>query len=88
MASMGKSLDEVYYECALIKKRMATLGVTVKPCNMPGLGLMFEIEEGFMEVGIGIHGEAGASKMRVSYDSEIIFLVEYRILWSYSENMF
>lgn len=62
---MGKNLEEIYYECALIKKKIATLGITVKPCNLPGVGILFKIEEGFMEVGVGIHGEAGASKMKV-----------------------
>jgi dihydroxyacetone kinase len=65
MAMSGKSLDDIYNECVLIKKNNATFGVTIKPCNMPGSGPMFEVEEGFMEVGIGIHGEAGAFKSKV-----------------------
>lgn len=62
---MSKSLDEIYEECALVKEKVATLGVTIKPCNMPGLGPMFELEDGFMSVGVGIHGEAGVSKTKV-----------------------
>ncbi|XP_054270997.1 triokinase/FMN cyclase-like isoform X2 [Macrosteles quadrilineatus] len=66
MAALGRSLDEIYDECSLIKRHNATFGVTIKPCNMPGSGPMFRIEEGYMELGIGIHGEAGASKCKIA----------------------
>lgn len=66
LALKSMSLEEIYNECTLVGKCIATLGVTIKACNMPGVGPMFHIEEGFMEVGVGVHGEAGASKQQVN----------------------
>lgn len=66
LALMSQNLEEIHNQCILIGKCIATLGVTMKSCNMPGLGPLFHIQEGFIEVGVGVHGEAGASKTKVN----------------------
>uniref|UniRef100_A0A1B6MSX1 DhaK domain-containing protein n=1 Tax=Graphocephala atropunctata TaxID=36148 RepID=A0A1B6MSX1_9HEMI len=77
MSLMGKTLKDISSECALVKKHIVTLGVTVRACNMPGLGLMFHIEDGSMEVGVGIHGEAGASRRQMLSAEKIVeFILE------------
>ncbi|KAG8271310.1 triokinase/FMN cyclase-like isoform X2 [Homalodisca vitripennis] len=75
MSLMGKTLEDISSECTEVKKHIVTLGVTVKACNMPGLGLMFQIEDGLMEVGVGIHGEAGASKHQMLSADKIVELI-------------
>ncbi|MDX2007040.1 MAG: dihydroxyacetone kinase subunit DhaK [Meiothermus sp.] len=62
-ADQGGSLDEVE---AVAKKTLAntrTMGVALGPCILPAVGKPgFEIGEGEMELGMGIHGEPGVKR--------------------------
>jgi dihydroxyacetone kinase-like protein len=43
-----------------------SLGVSLSPCTLPETGMAtFEIEEGKMEFGMGLHGEAGIKKVEI-----------------------
>lgn len=63
LAERGASLDEV---AAVAKKAGAatrTMGVALSPCIIPAIGKPgFEIPEGEMEIGMGIHGEPGIER--------------------------
>lgn len=59
-AAAGKSLDEVERLGNLANLRTRTLGVAFSGCTMPGAATpLFEVAEGQMGVGLGIHGEPG-----------------------------
>jgi dihydroxyacetone kinase len=59
-ADAGHSLEEVESTTKEALGRIRTLGVAITPCHVPGTGgPSFSLEENEMEIGMGIHGEAG-----------------------------
>ena len=44
------------------------MGVSLSPCSVPGSKPSFHLEEDEMELGLGIHGEAGAERTKVRVD--------------------
>ena len=59
-ADAGKSLDEVVRIATEAKDRVRSLGVAFSGCTLPGANKpLFEVADGKMEVGMGIHGEPG-----------------------------
>lgn len=51
----------------------ASMGVALTSCTVPALGKpTFEIGDGEMEVGVGIHGEKGRERMPLASASEIV----------------
>jgi dihydroxyacetone kinase-like protein len=62
-ADEGASLDDVHAAAAHANARTRTLGVGLGPCTVPAAGRpTFELPEGTMDVGMGIHGEAGLAR--------------------------
>jgi dihydroxyacetone kinase-like protein len=60
MAAQGGSLDEVVRVTEKALARIGTMGVALTPCTVPMAGKpTFSIDEGDMEIGMGIHGEPG-----------------------------
>ena len=59
-AAEGASLAEVKAAAALAAANVRTMGVALSPCIVPQAGRpTFELPEGQMEIGMGIHGEPG-----------------------------
>ncbi|RBW68264.1 dihydroxyacetone kinase subunit DhaK [Bacillus taeanensis] len=59
-AETGASLEEVKRIAEKANKSIRTMGVALSPCTLPAVGRpTFHIEEGKMEIGMGIHGEPG-----------------------------
>ncbi|MWV59723.1 dihydroxyacetone kinase family protein [Rathayibacter sp. VKM Ac-2754] len=59
-AEEGASLDEVERIAALANERTRSFGVAFSGCSLPGAAEpLFEVPEGRMAVGMGIHGEPG-----------------------------
>ncbi len=59
-ADAGKSLDEVFRITTEANERVCSLGVAFSGCTLPGANKpLFEVMNGKMEVGMGIHGEPG-----------------------------
>jgi len=57
------SLDEVVRLTTKAASRLRTFGVALSPMTLPSVGRpTFELPEGQMELGMGIHGEAGISR--------------------------
>jgi dihydroxyacetone kinase-like protein len=62
-ADEGASLPDVHAAAALANERTRTAGVALGPCTVPAAGRpTFELPEGMMDVGLGLHGEAGISR--------------------------
>lgn len=59
-ADAGKPLDEVVRITMEARDRVRSLGVAFSGCTLPGANKpLFEVANGKMEVGMGIHGEPG-----------------------------
>jgi phosphoenolpyruvate---glycerone phosphotransferase subunit DhaK len=62
-AERGDSLEEVARLAALASENARTVGVGLSPTILPAAGLpTFELPDGEMEIGIGIHGERGSER--------------------------
>ncbi|NXA94343.1 TKFC cyclase, partial [Melanocharis versteri] len=65
LAEAGASLDEIEKKVMAAAKAMGTLGLSLSPCSIPGSKPSFQLAEDEMELGLGIHGEAGVRRMKV-----------------------
>ena len=62
-AASGADLETVRDVAAQTLRRTGSLGVAVSPCVLPAVGHPnFELPEGEMEIGMGIHGEPGVGR--------------------------
>jgi len=67
------SLDEVKEIAEKVCANVRTMGVGLSPCIIPEIGKpTFEMDEGQMEIGIGIHGEPGIGKGELKTADEIV----------------
>lgn len=65
LAEEGKSLEEILTFVEQASKRMGTIGLSLSPCSVPGSGPSFTLADDEMELGLGIHGEAGVKRMKI-----------------------
>uniref|UniRef100_A0A8C3QFI7 Triokinase/FMN cyclase n=1 Tax=Cyanoderma ruficeps TaxID=181631 RepID=A0A8C3QFI7_9PASS len=65
LAEAGASLDEIEKKVTAATKVMGTLGLSLSPCSIPGSKPSFQLAADEMELGLGIHGEAGVHRMKV-----------------------
>ena len=71
-AAEGKSLDEVYAVAEKVNNNVRTMGVALTSCIPPAKGEpIFEIGDDEMEVGVGIHGEPGRERAKITSADEI-----------------
>ncbi len=77
-AEQGRSLDEVTAVAARANDRTRSFGVAFSGCSLPGAEEpLFEVPEGRMAIGMGIHGERGIDETDVpSADGLAALLVE------------
>ena len=77
-AEQGKNLAEVAKFASLANDRTRTIGVAFSGCTLPGASApLFSVEDGLMEVGMGIHGEPGLYSLpRPNADELAKILVE------------
>jgi len=67
------SLDEVKRVADKVCAGVRTMGVALSPCIIPEVGKpTFEIGEGGMEIGMGIHGEPGIRKGKLTRADEVV----------------
>lgn len=72
-AETGASLDEVKRVTQFALENVRTMGVGLSPCIIPASGKpTFEIGDGEVEVGIGIHGEPGMQKQPLGTAKEMV----------------
>ncbi|XP_076773339.1 triokinase/FMN cyclase isoform X3 [Arvicanthis niloticus] len=66
LAEEGMELKEITKRVSMIAKTMGTLGVSLSSCSVPGATRTFELAADEMELGLGIHGEAGVQRIKKS----------------------
>jgi dihydroxyacetone kinase-like protein len=75
------NLDEVKRVADKVCANVRTMGVALSSCTIPEVGKpTFQIEEGMMEMGMGIHGEPGISREPLKTADEIVDEIMDRIL--------
>ncbi|XP_074951227.1 triokinase/FMN cyclase isoform X2 [Phalacrocorax aristotelis] len=65
LAEAGASLNEIVEKVSAAAKSMGTLGLSLSPCSVPGSKPTFQLADDEMELGLGIHGEAGVRRMKM-----------------------
>lgn len=71
-AAAGKSLEEVAEIANCVADRIGTLGVALNPVTLPGAThLNTRLDGGKIEIGLGIHGEAGIRQTTMMPANEI-----------------
>jgi dihydroxyacetone kinase-like protein len=71
-AEAGKSLAEVADLCRKVNGQARSMGMALTSCTVPAAGKpTFELGEGEMEIGIGIHGEPGRERRALGSAAEI-----------------
>jgi len=72
-ADEGRSLAEVTAVAEKVVRRTRTIGFALSGCEVPGAGKSsFEVAEGEIEMGMGIHGEPGLWRARVKPADELV----------------
>ncbi|XP_077864030.1 triokinase/FMN cyclase-like [Saccoglossus kowalevskii] len=66
LAEEGKSLEEIVKITLEATQNMGTIGVGLSPCCVPGSGSTFTLGDDEMELGLGIHGEVGVTRMKLT----------------------
>jgi len=67
------SLDEVERIAKKAADNVGTMGIALSPCIIPEVGKPgFEIGDGMMAVGMGIHGEPGIRESKLATSDEIV----------------
>jgi dihydroxyacetone kinase-like protein len=71
-AQEGRSLKEVADVCRKVKAWGRSMGMALTSCTVPHVGKpTFDLPEDEMEIGIGIHGEPGRTRMKIKSADEI-----------------
>jgi len=71
-AEEGASLEEVYQTTQSALEGVRSLGVAISPCTVPGASKpSFSLGEDEMEIGMGIHGEAGIKREKRKTADEV-----------------
>ena len=72
-AELGGDIDEVVAAAKKCNANCATMGVAMGAADHPNTGtVMFEMEEGDMEIGMGIHGEPGVKREKARPMDEVV----------------
>ncbi|WP_439693264.1 dihydroxyacetone kinase family protein [Curtobacterium sp. SP.BCo] len=80
-AEQGRSLDEVTAVAERANDRTRSFGVAFSGCSLPGADEpLFEVPEGRMAIGMGIHGERGIDETDVPTADGLASLLVGRLL--------
>lgn len=72
-AEAGKSLEEVKEIAEKVIENTRTMGMSLNPCIVPAAGkASFDLAEDEMEMGLGIHGEPGTHREKISDANTIV----------------
>lgn len=80
-AEQGRSLAEVAAVCRRVNAQGRSMGMALTSCTVPQAGHpTFDLPEDQMEIGIGIHGEPGRTRMALRTAAEVAELLAAPIL--------
>ncbi|HEX8939893.1 MAG TPA: dihydroxyacetone kinase subunit DhaK [Candidatus Limnocylindrales bacterium] len=80
-AEAGADLKTVAGLCRKVQDNVRSMGMALTSCTVPAAGKpTFELGEDEMEIGIGIHGEPGRTRMKLATADEITEMLATPIL--------
>jgi len=80
-AEQKRSLKEVADVCRNVKELGRSMGMALTSCTVPHVGKpTFDLPEDEMEIGVGIHGEPGRTRMALQAADEIVEMLMEPIL--------
>src|SRR6476660_4531885 len=80
-AEAGQSLKEIASLCHKVNANGRSMGMALTSCTVPHVGKpTFDLPEDQMEIGIGIHGEPGRTRMSIKHADEIVEMLMEPIL--------
>jgi dihydroxyacetone kinase-like protein len=75
-AEAGQSLEQVRDLCKKVNAEGRSMGMALTSCTVPHVGKpTFSLPDNEMEVGVGIHGEPGRTRMKLKSADEIVELL-------------
>jgi len=75
-AEAGASLEQVRDLCKKVNAQGRSMGMALTSCTVPHVGKpTFSLPDNEMEVGVGIHGEPGRTRMKLKGADEIVELL-------------
>ncbi|MFS0750832.1 dihydroxyacetone kinase subunit DhaK [Oceanobacillus sp. 1P07AA] len=81
MAETGATLKEVKEVAEKTIKQVRSMGMALTPCTVPAAGKpSFQLEDNEMEIGIGIHGEAGIERKPITSAENIANELTQKVL--------
>lgn len=64
LARRGESIENLLTIGKNINEKLASLGISAASCNVPDEDPSFILQKGEFEFGVGLHGEAGISRIK------------------------
>ncbi|XP_012275857.1 triokinase/FMN cyclase isoform X2 [Orussus abietinus] len=84
LAERGRSLAEVARYTEIVANNIATYAVGLSVCSLPGQGPMFDLPQDEIEVGLGVHGEAGYKRLKLQNAAQVVSLMLNQIIQTLS----
>lgn len=73
LADNGASLEELSRVCHEISLQYSTVGAAASGCTLPGNNApLFNVPDGLLELGLGVHGEAGVRLLKRQNARELV----------------
>ncbi|XP_071161261.1 triokinase/FMN cyclase-like isoform X2 [Mytilus edulis] len=72
LAEEGRSLEDIARIAKDAVLKMGTIGLSLSPCTIPGAGATFTLGADEIELGLGIHGEAGVKRTKLVTANEAV----------------
>ena len=66
MSSLDKDKASILTMLETAKANISTFGIALTPCSLPGSKANFSLADDEMELGLGVHGENGIGRTKVS----------------------
>ncbi len=80
-AEAGADLDKVTALCQKVQDNVRSMGMALTSCTVPAAGKpTFDLADDEMEIGIGIHGEPGRTRMKLAKADDITEMLMTPIL--------
>ena len=81
LASEGKTLNEVRSHLEGLLPSIATMGIGLTPCSLPGQLVSSRLASDECEIGMGIHNEPGREKVKMRTCDELVDTVVDTIIY-------
>lgn len=72
LSAIGESLERIKEITKLALDSMGSFGLCTAACSLPGSELLFNLAQDEMELGVGVHGEAGVQRIKLKPANEIV----------------